>query len=72
MAHTYLYTDENTLEDSYWLVKHFTDFPLWEYRITGTPELLPLMKSFALKEAILNSQSGKLVGILQNISISEY
>ena len=29
------YTARNILEDSFWLVKHFPDFPLWEYRITS-------------------------------------
>ena len=27
------YTDRNVLDKSYQLVKHFLDFPLWEYRI---------------------------------------
>ena len=26
-------TDNNILDESYLLVKHFPDFPLWEYRI---------------------------------------
>ena len=28
-------TDRNILEDSCQLVKHFPDFPLWEYRIAS-------------------------------------
>jgi hypothetical protein len=37
-------TDRNNFEDSYYLVKHFPDFTLWEYRIAS------LVKSFCLKE----------------------
>ena len=29
------HTDRNILEDSYKLVKHFPDFPLWEYTIAS-------------------------------------
>ena len=29
------YTDRNILEDSYKLIKHFPDFPLWEYTIAA-------------------------------------
>ena len=28
-----IYIDKNILDESYQLVKHFPDFPLWEYRI---------------------------------------
>ena len=28
-------TDRNILEDSYKLLKHFTNFPLWKYRIAS-------------------------------------
>ena len=42
---SYYFTDRNILEDSYKLVKHFLDFPLWEYRITSFIEKLCIQGS---------------------------
>ena len=36
----HFYTDRNILEDYYKLVKHFPDFPLWEYKIASFNEKL--------------------------------
>ena len=33
-------TDRNILDDSYQLVKHFLDFPLWEYTIASFKQKL--------------------------------
>jgi hypothetical protein len=44
-------TNRNILEESYYLVKQNSR--------SGNTELLPLMKSFVLKEQILYSHSGK-------------
>ena len=35
LDHVSWHTDKKNLEDSYYLVKHFPDFPLWEYRIAS-------------------------------------
>ena len=34
------YTDRNILDDSYQLVKHFLNFPLWEYTISSLKQKL--------------------------------
>jgi hypothetical protein len=33
-------TDKNILDESYYLVKHFPEFPLWEYKIASFKEKL--------------------------------
>ena len=33
------YTDKNIFDNSYYLVKHFPDFPLWENRIAYLPKV---------------------------------
>ena len=39
------YTDRNILDDSHQLVKHFSDFPLWEYRFASFDKKLLLKGS---------------------------
>ena len=41
----HFYTDKNILEDSYKLVKHFPDFPLWEYTIASFKQKLLIKRS---------------------------
>ena len=38
-------TDRNILEHSYYLVKHFPDFPLWEYTIASFKQKLVIKRS---------------------------
>ena len=40
-----MYTDRNNFEDSYYLVKHFPDFPLWEYTIASFKQKLLIKRS---------------------------
>ena len=34
------FTDKNIFDNSYYLVKHFPDFPLWEYTIVSFKQKL--------------------------------
>ena len=65
------FTDINILEDSYQLVKHFLDFPLWEYRIASfNHKLFPKGSNSVLPESQTREMFYLLVGILKSISIS--
>ena len=46
------FTDRNILEDSYQLVKHFLDFPLWEYRFASFNKKLLIKRSKSLLRAV--------------------